>query len=898
MAYPAIQVVTLGTDALFSKKKRHSYVHSHVHSSHVHSQKKRRCGLKGSSNTSTSTHTSTSSRTSTRTNTSTNSTMATMNTANANLLRNNRIPRKTSPYLGYLRHAPSRTQARARNSTQTQTSVTSTARIHATASTLLNQYSSSLPSSSLLLSSSSSSSEKFKSSPYVGFMRHAPPTNTNTNTNTNRNTKSNTKRMKMKINTNELLQMRYPDYHQYIGGPLPGGGNGSSVDGGNGNGTSTRSVGYGGYGSPLHSYYSMWKWIAAEADIASHLSFGHGHGHGHGSPNNDTTRSCSNSNSSVGVGVGVDPIATIEMFHKVASWFLFPIAYDDDETTFYYSGTSTNTNTSTDRGSASGNYTTSASTYNNSTTTINSQRRGFEFVSSVVKEFILSRGALLICTGLQMQGNPMFPLPLSSSSSSSSSIQSMTDDQSEEEFEGTHSDSHNENENGNNGGSGSGKQLDSSSLPPNHPLHISVSSLAKAYHTEQARTAEFVNLYSSEDIAVAAMSSEEIQRHLDIESILRLPTITYVSPNKVEVETMAMAKANAIRSNSDNNNNNNGDKNDGDEYGKKQAVDEKTMTSITKDILEAALTLFSHFGRKSFTEGIVLVSSLIQNHAMVRSIEDIYEIYKKKMSSSINAHDHGDSNETVFEHSAIIDGLLHMTSEIMIKQNNESGSSEKQANNDNENLIETEGKHLDLVLVPFLYYLHMIPIHLVAERLKPPFDDDNNRLIWSSLISLVESIPKASSFATFEACLAFIHKLRCNLLASIASEKLSTMEKDEEKERKCVLDTIAKLHDSLHPILLDDIDRVGPLLSSTTYRHLYPGSQPRPRQSFHRWCREAATMMGLDGVCRISSFPICPFLQFQMLLYLTMNHVKVQLIPSTFYFCKLQYLQDQYVDMC
>eukprot|EP00551_Chaetoceros_affinis_P006622 CAMPEP_0203667398 /NCGR_PEP_ID=MMETSP0090-20130426/4232_1 /ASSEMBLY_ACC=CAM_ASM_001088 /TAXON_ID=426623 /ORGANISM="Chaetoceros affinis, Strain CCMP159" /LENGTH=733 /DNA_ID=CAMNT_0050531547 /DNA_START=761 /DNA_END=2962 /DNA_ORIENTATION=- len=485
--------------------------------------------------------------------------MATMNTANANLLRNNRIPRKTSPYLGYLRHAPSRTQARARNSTQTQTSVTSTARIHATASTLLNQYSSSLPSSSLLLSSSSSSSEKFKSSPYVGFMRHAPPTNTNTNTNTNRNTKSNTKRMKMKINTNELLQMRYPDYHQYIGGPLPGGGNGSSVDGGNGNGTSTRSVGYGGYGSPLHSYYSMWKWIAAEADIASHLSFGHGHGHGHGSPNNDTTRSCSNSNSSVGVGVGVDPIATIEMFHKVASWFLFPIAYDDDETTFYYSGTSTNTNTSTDRGSASGNYTTSASTYNNSTTTINSQRRGFEFVSSVVKEFILSRGALLICTGLQMQGNPMFPLPLSSSSSSSSSIQSMTDDQSEEEFEGTHSDSHNENENGNNGGSGSGKQLDSSSLPPNHPLHISVSSLAKAYHTEQARTAEFVNLYSSEDIAVAAMSSEEIQRHLDIESILRLPTITYVSPNKVEVETMAMAKANAIRSNSDNNNNNNGE---------------------------------------------------------------------------------------------------------------------------------------------------------------------------------------------------------------------------------------------------------------------------------------------------------------------------------------------------
>jgi hypothetical protein len=209
MAYPAVQVVTL-TDALFSKK---------------HGKGTKSIGYHSRLNKHSSpTRPSTSTRP---------------------LVWNNRIPMKSSPYLGYLRHAPSR---KYQNKNIRFRSMSNSMSMRVSASSVDHL------SDSFLFE---------KSSPYVGFMRHAPPSHFKRRTGTGSRIKlkghsschddRNHPAMRENVtdensalcnipssssssSTDALLFLRYPKHSQYISGRLPG-------------------------GNPLDSYVSMCKWF-------------------------------------------------------------------------------------------------------------------------------------------------------------------------------------------------------------------------------------------------------------------------------------------------------------------------------------------------------------------------------------------------------------------------------------------------------------------------------------------------------------------------------------------------------------------------------------------------------------------------------------------------------------
>ena len=337
---------------------------------------------------------------------------------------------KSSPYIGYLRHAPS-----------LRNSVNGTYKQHVSLD---------------------------KSSPYVGFIRHAPPTHSKEGHSHDLEAKRDAffafMRMAFQeskiethyefgeekeernihyencISSNDaVMLLRYPELSHFISGRLPG-------------------------GNPILSYYSLRKWFVESEFYTPNSNYPQQHARNY----HDHT--------------------TFDTIQKLASWFLFPIAYDIERS--------------------------------DDDAYMENLRRGFAFLSSLVKRLMPGRDTLLICTGVQMDGNTLVPL----TSSQFNSFSSMN------ELIGESS-THNVSESDNDLDTNQSKDVDSTLLPSNHPLHVSVSSLAKAYHTEQARTG-FLSTYSSEDIA--GMTSEEIQRNLDVETILRLPTITYRSKTKNE----------------------------------------------------------------------------------------------------------------------------------------------------------------------------------------------------------------------------------------------------------------------------------------------------------------------------------------------------------------------------
>ena len=69
-------------------------------------------------------------------------------------------------------------------------------------------------------------------------------------------------------------------------------------------------------------------------------------------------------------------------------------------------------------------------------------------------------------------------------------------------------------------------------LDENSPLCMSVSSSAKAYHAEQAR--QEMNQARSVNTSLTLSETENIRRNLDIESILKLPIVTYQSDSTTE----------------------------------------------------------------------------------------------------------------------------------------------------------------------------------------------------------------------------------------------------------------------------------------------------------------------------------------------------------------------------
>jgi hypothetical protein len=335
----------------------------------------------------------------------------------------NRIPMKRSPYLGYLRHAPQQTH---------------------------------FHNHSILFQRGHMNHHSFlveKSSPYVGFMRHAPPSSCQVSSrishsctlkgdliklvedavNKNDDNYALPRKGKRKFGNDQdvLMSMRYRELSTFISGHLPGGGN-------------------------ISSYYSFCK-MYIESDLPSRRP-----------QENDLE-------------------ATFEMFHRLASWFLFPVAYDQRSTCSF----------SNIRDDAY----------------MEHVRQGFSLIYSLIKRILPGRETMLICTGLQLDGDNLIPQHVNSSGLVKNDSEITIEDLVE------------------NNSTANDRDSKTSHLPQNHPLHVSVSSLAKAYHLEQAQS-DFFNVHSSED--KATMSSEEIQRHLDIDSILRLPIITYHSPKAEE----------------------------------------------------------------------------------------------------------------------------------------------------------------------------------------------------------------------------------------------------------------------------------------------------------------------------------------------------------------------------
>ena len=382
-----------------------------------------------------------------------------LNRSKSHYTMNMNNPMKRSPYLGYLRHAPSQKRYQSRFRFQSVSSSYFDANGYRHEYGFTGTGGNHTNSDSYLVE---------KSSPYIGFMRHAPPSHLKVHNRSRfhchglnklkytkycrkerNNAADSSGHMGYNVNdpqggkhngSDYLLYLRYPEQSKYISGRLAG-------------------------GNPFISYYSICKWVEETERSSTRL----------------TTSGSTKGNASYH-RQDHDPAATFEMFHQIASWFLFPIAYDQRSScSFCDIGEDVN---------------------------MEDVRRGISLVSSIVKRIIPGKEALLICTGLQqMEGSDsLIPsIPPSRNNENvqrNSSLTSMVD----------------VTEEGNSISMDVEKIVCSPPFPPNHPLHVSVSSLAKAYHVEQAQSSIFSN---------NSMSSEEIQRNLDIETILSLPTVTY-----------------------------------------------------------------------------------------------------------------------------------------------------------------------------------------------------------------------------------------------------------------------------------------------------------------------------------------------------------------------------------
>lgn len=307
----------------------------------------------------------------------------------------NKIPRNSSPYVGYLRHAPVTTRnRRLRRIDHREFRKT----LHA------------------------------KSCPYVGFMRHAPPTSINSaqrkmKRNQNKNLCCCGNSLKEQVCTEESILEK----HKYVlVNGLPG-------------------------GSPIHdSSYSICRWF--EASPSSNLfSF---------DPSECSARRKDSS-------LNLNPLATLEILNNLAYWFLFPIANDHESMLSFYK---------------------------NHDNALVEMRHGLTFIrpffSSLLKK-IFGNDHADFSNSL---GTPAFE-----ESSASSSLQSI--DYSEK---------------------------NSSCLLPVGESMLQTSTIYHHPELEREELFQSISTIDSQEI----ISSQH--RHLDIESILRLPTMTFDDGSSLE----------------------------------------------------------------------------------------------------------------------------------------------------------------------------------------------------------------------------------------------------------------------------------------------------------------------------------------------------------------------------
>ncbi len=275
----------------------------------------------------------------------------------------------------------------------------------------------------------------------------------------------------------------------------------------------------------------------------------------------------------------------------------------------------------------------------------------------------------------------------------------------------------------------------------------------------------------------------------------------------------------------------------------RHSLDDEFFTNLVRDLLMDTFAIFSKLEYK-FNEGIVLVSCLIQSQFGVHSIEDIYSLYHNQDGGSLSIDDHL-LTQFWSEQGTLFDGLMHMTSKIMTFKSTESNQ-----NFDEDNITQNG---YDYIVVPFLYCLHAIPIHMIVERLmlSAELDKDREDYVWTSLSDFCVSIPTMMSVPIFEAALAFIHKLHCQLLERITKSQKNSKEAVDE----VTISIVMRLHGILHLNLREDIDRVGPMLPNTVYDKLYPSHFRKSQISFMEWSRGVITSVQQIGLSRsIASF--------------------------------------------
>jgi len=397
----------------------------------------------------------------------------------------NHIPHKSSPYVGWFRHAPEIRRYR-QSSSHLNNVQYANWRSRCSIPTPLNQG---------------------KSSPYIGWFRHAPRSNlyekkvTTTTVDDGFHYKMN------RDCCHDSISLEKIPSKQTISGRLPG-------------------------GSPAH-----------DSDTIRHI-----HIHMNGSAPNTLSPNAAYSHSSSPRKGNAKPELDLAsgVLTKFANWFLFPIANSGDERTSYLTKHNLIGEDALAKGVANG------------------VIMLLPYLSSAFKRFFLVedgttklnlREALGVVarntTSQQQQQQQQQPQHDTRDDLSETDVSEYSDYDSPHVHTFTSTNSEEESYNSNDDDDTIKKEIEDEI----RPLHVSVSSLAQAYYAEQARQI-IVDQYPESSNPLASLNLEEdtnnqcldysisqiditrmarnASRHLDVESILKLPSITYKTTTTTE----------------------------------------------------------------------------------------------------------------------------------------------------------------------------------------------------------------------------------------------------------------------------------------------------------------------------------------------------------------------------
>jgi len=160
------------------------------------------------------------------------------------------------------------------------------------------------------------------------------------------------------------------------------------------------------------------------------------------------------------------------------------------------------------------------------------------------------------------------------------------------------------------------------------------------------------------------------------------------------------------------------------------------------------------------------------------------------------------------------------------------------------NLTVAEGD--EIVSLTFLTYFHSIDINGVVEILAK--QDDNGACAVDAIVQVTSHAHFSPAYPAFELTLAFVQKVRSELLASLESRSA--------KQQRFIVALTHKMHESMHASLQSEVKRLDCNLSSSTLKRLYPDEDCFGKPMlFVDWVRKAWTeiVMERQGECDMSA---------------------------------------------